>query len=132
MRRRVMLAISVAFLVCATVRVIAQDQGNAAVAQSSSTNAARRASCSAEAASATRPATQPSSSAKSGTVHSNVLDARGMRLEGEKRFHTNCGRCHVAPHKFPARAMATIIRHMRVRALLTDEDTKYILMYMTQ
>jgi mono/diheme cytochrome c family protein len=55
-----------------------------------------------------------------------------MRVEGEKRFHANCGRCHLAPHKFPPRAMATIIRHMRVRALITDEDMKYILSYMTQ
>src|SRR5271169_4174007 len=44
------------------------------------------------------------------------------RLEGEKRFRTNCGRCHQAPHKFPPRTMATVIRHMRVRAMITDED----------
>jgi hypothetical protein len=28
--------------------------------------------------------------------------------------------------------MATIIRHMRVRAMLTDEDMRLILKYMTQ
>jgi len=28
--------------------------------------------------------------------------------------------------------MATIVRHMRVRALITDEDMRYILAYMTQ
>jgi mono/diheme cytochrome c family protein len=55
-----------------------------------------------------------------------------MRIEGEKRFRTNCGRCHMAPHKFPPRTMATIVRHMRVRAMLTDEDMKLILFYMTQ
>lgn len=54
------------------------------------------------------------------------------RLEGEKRFHSNCGRCHVAPPKFPPRMMATIIRHMRVRATITDEETRLILKYMTQ
>jgi mono/diheme cytochrome c family protein len=54
------------------------------------------------------------------------------RLEGEKRFRTNCGRCHQAPHKFPPRTMATIIRHMRVRAMITDEDQRLILRYMTQ
>jgi hypothetical protein len=36
------------------------------------------------------------------------------------------------PHKFPPRMMATIVRHMRVRALITDEDMRYILAYMTQ
>lgn len=55
-----------------------------------------------------------------------------MRLEGEQRFRTNCGRCHAAPHKFPPRMMATIVRHMRVRATITDEDMRLILHYMTQ
>jgi len=53
------------------------------------------------------------------------------RLEGERRYRANCGRCHQAPHKFPARAMAMAIRHMRVRAMLTDDDIKYVLYYMT-
>jgi cytochrome c5 len=54
------------------------------------------------------------------------------RIEGEKRFKANCGRCHMAPEKFSPRMMATILRHMRVRATLTDEDTRLILNYMTQ
>ena len=54
-----------------------------------------------------------------------------MMIEGEKRYRANCGRCHQPPPKFPPRAMATTIRHMRVRALLTDEDMKYIVHYMT-
>ena len=53
-------------------------------------------------------------------------------LEGEERFRTNCGRCHQVPHKFPPRMMATIVRHMRVRAMLTDKDMKTILAYMTE
>src|SRR5258708_2664263 len=55
-----------------------------------------------------------------------------LRVEGEKRFRTNCGRCHMSPHKFPPRMMATIVRHMRVRALITDDDMRYILAYMTE
>jgi mono/diheme cytochrome c family protein len=61
----------------------------------------------------------------------NSADA-AMRFEGEKRFRANCGRCHMAPHKFPPRTMATIVRHMRVRAMITDEDMRLILRYMTQ
>jgi len=68
----------------------------------------------------------PASDAKAKT------DERIARLEGEKRFRTNCGRCHQAPHKFPPRVMATAIRHMRVRAMITDEDMRLILQYMTQ
>ena len=59
-------------------------------------------------------------------------DERIARLEGEKRFRTNCGRCHQPPHKFPPRVMAAAIRHMRVRATITDEDMRLILRYMTQ
>jgi len=59
-------------------------------------------------------------------------DERIARLEGEKRFRTNCGRCHQPPHKFPPRVMASAIRHMRVRAMITDEDMRLILSYMTQ
>ena len=58
--------------------------------------------------------------------------ADAMRLEGEKRFRANCGRCHAAPQKFPPRMMATIVRHMRVRATITDEDMRLVLFYMTQ
>jgi len=68
----------------------------------------------------------PVSAAASSTQDEN------MHLEGEKRFRSNCGRCHLAPPKFPARMMSTIVRHMRVRATITDEDTRFILKYMTE
>jgi len=55
-----------------------------------------------------------------------------VRLEGEKRFRSNCGRCHTAPPKFPPRMMATIVRHMRVRAAITDQDMRLVLRYMTE
>lgn len=63
-------------------------------------------------------------------VRSTEADA--MRIEGEQRFHANCGRCHAAPQKFPPRMMATVLRHMRVRATITAEDRRLILFYMTQ
>lgn len=63
-------------------------------------------------------------------VHATSPDT--MRIEGEKRFHANCGRCHAAPSKFRPRMMATVLRHMRVRATVTAEDQRLILFYMTQ
>jgi mono/diheme cytochrome c family protein len=74
----------------------------------------------------------PTKVVASSATSPGVSDESSMRVEGEKRFRTNCGRCHMAPHKFPPRAMATILRHMRVRALITDEDMRLILQYMTQ
>jgi mono/diheme cytochrome c family protein len=74
-----------------------------------------------------------SNAASSNAGHSALVrSSAAERLEGEKRFKANCGRCHAAPQKYPRRAMATIVRHMRVRATLTDEDTKLILNYMDQ
>ena len=82
----------------------------------------------------------PAPAVASGATHSHstanatpdATEERALRLEGEKRFRTNCGRCHQAPHKFPPRVMASAIRHMRVRATITDEDMRLILRYMTQ
>jgi mono/diheme cytochrome c family protein len=59
-------------------------------------------------------------------------DADAMRVQGEQRFRTNCGRCHAAPRKFPPRMMATVLRHMRVRATITDEDMRLVLFYLSQ
>jgi cytochrome c5 len=59
-------------------------------------------------------------------------DADAMRVQGEQRYRANCGRCHAAPRKFPPRMMATVLRHMRVRATITDEDMRLVLFYMSQ
>lgn len=59
-------------------------------------------------------------------------DADTVRVLGEQRYRANCGRCHAAPRKFPPRMMATVLRHMRVRATITDEDMRLVLFYMSQ
>jgi len=65
-------------------------------------------------------------------VARSSAEAEAMRVRGEQRYRANCGRCHAAPQKFPPRMMATIVRHMRVRATITDEDMRLVLFYMTQ
>jgi mono/diheme cytochrome c family protein len=101
---------------------IAQERANSTNAQSAAAPAAQENATS-------HPATHTSATAKTA---SQTAEERAQRLEGEKRFRTNCGRCHQAPHKFPPRVMAAAIRHMRVRAMITDEDMRLILRYMTQ
>ncbi len=66
------------------------------------------------------------------TTVAHPIDAGAMRVQGEQRYRANCGRCHATPQKFPPRMMATVLRHMRVRATITDEDMKLVLFYMTQ
>ena len=50
--------------------------------------------------------------------------------EGEKRFRTNCGRCHNAPEAISPREARAVVRQMRVRAMLSAEDEKLILNYL--
>ena len=50
--------------------------------------------------------------------------------EGEKRFETNCGRCHRPPEALSPGEARTVVRQMRVRANLTAEDERLILKYL--
>lgn len=50
--------------------------------------------------------------------------------EGEKRFQAQCGRCHHAPEELSPRVARTVVRHMRVRAMLSAEDERLILEYL--
>ena len=49
---------------------------------------------------------------------------------GERKFQTNCGRCHSAPEQLSPRISGSVLRHMRVRALLSAEDEQQILKYL--
>ncbi len=75
---------------------------------------------------------KPARPSNTGTVMQPTRNEDDLRVDGEKRFRANCGRCHQSPRKFPPRMMLTIERHMRVRALITDEDLRLIVRYMTQ
>jgi cytochrome c5 len=50
--------------------------------------------------------------------------------EGEKRFRTNCVRCHNAPEQLSPREVRAVLRQMRVRAMLSAEDEKLIREYL--
>jgi cytochrome c5 len=78
------------------------------------------------------PKDAPSAAAPAGQSDNQAAQKENMHLEGERRFRSNCARCHAAPPKFPPRMMATIVRHMRVRAAITDQDMRLILRYMTE
>jgi len=130
--RRTLLAASLALLASSLATAVAQQRKIPATTDSASSQKGLQMAAVTTAGNPV-PASTADSSSPSEKIHESVLgDARALRLEGEKRFHTNCGRCHVAPPKFPPRAMATILRHMRVRALITDEDRRLILRYMTE
>lgn len=85
---------------------------------------AQPANATTSAQSATTPAQASSASDQ------NQVNEKWM-VEGQKRYLTNCGRCHQSPRQFSPREMSMAVRHMRVRAMLTQEDMDYLLYYMT-
>jgi len=96
--------------------------------------AVRTASASAQpaAGSSTMVGTPVTAAASASASAAAVREREAMLTEGEKRFGTNCGRCHQSPHHFPPRMIATVERHMRVRATVTAEDMRLIMLYLTQ
>jgi mono/diheme cytochrome c family protein len=79
-----------------------------------------------------KTAPAPAAKAVPAAIGAGQSNGADLRIEGEKRFQANCGRCHQSPHKFPPRMVMTIERHMRVRATLTDEDMHLIVGYLLQ
>jgi mono/diheme cytochrome c family protein len=123
MGRRYILACLLGVMAGLTFSVMAQEHANSTSKPTAAVSMPAQATTSASATTHTSAMTKAAPSS---------AEERALRLEGEKRFRTNCGRCHQAPHKFPPRVMAAAIRHMRVRAMITDEDMRLILRYMTQ
>lgn len=60
----------------------------------------------------------------------SMANASAQQSEGEKKFQQNCSRCHNAPEGFSTRISGTVIRHMRVRASLSQEDAEAILHFL--
>ena len=50
--------------------------------------------------------------------------------DGEQKFQQNCSRCHQAPQGFSPHISGTIVRHMRVRASLSQQDERDILRFL--
>jgi len=80
------------------------------------------AACSFEVAQGTRAMGQSKSNANSAQTPASS--------EGEKRFRTNCGRCHHPPEDLSPREARAVVRQMRVRAMLSGKDAKLILEYL--
>jgi cytochrome c5 len=50
--------------------------------------------------------------------------------EGQRIFEQNCSRCHTAPDGFSSRISGTVLRHMRVRASLSQHDEQELLRFL--
>lgn len=69
----------------------------------------------------------PQSPTKQGGQQNN---AAGQASDGEEKFKQNCSRCHEAPLALSPHISGTILRHMRVRASLSQQDERDILKFL--
>ena len=63
---------------------------------------------------------------------SRAADKDKADLDGELVYRNNCTRCHMMIHTFPVPMLATVTRHMHVRATLTDAETEAVLKYLEE
>lgn len=59
-----------------------------------------------------------------------AVKAGQYHSEGERIFTQNCSRCHTAPEGFSPHISGTIVRHMRVRAQLSEHDEQELLRFL--
>jgi cytochrome c5 len=68
---------------------------------------------------------------KASTTQSTRQDtSRPAASDGEKKFKQNCSRCHEAPQALAPSISGTVLRHMRVRASLSQQDERDILKFL--
>jgi cytochrome c553 len=70
------------------------------------------------------------SQANTKTTSKPAQQATAVTNPGERAFQANCGRCHNPPEQLNTRITGTVLRHMRVRALLSPQDEHDILKYL--
>ena len=70
------------------------------------------------------PAAKKPAAATHGAAQSGPQSDAGDRI-----FQQNCSRCHNAPEGFSPRISGTIVRHMRMRASLSQHDAEELLRF---
>lgn len=77
--------------------------------------------------------TDPPATAQSALpAHTKAKEKAPKRLSADQAYKANCTRCHGELPKLDARAMKTVMMHMRVRANLPQDDARAILDYLTR
>jgi mono/diheme cytochrome c family protein len=74
---------------------------------------------------ATQRAPAPTSGKQATATQSSVHQDEGQRI-----FEQNCSRCHSDPDGFSSRISGTVVRHMRVRASLSQHEEQELLRFL--
>lgn len=68
----------------------------------------------------------------SAAAPASAYKAKPEPIDPDRAYKAHCGRCHLEPRKFSERKTATVMRHMRVRANLSEGETAAIFRYLTR
>jgi cytochrome c5 len=83
---------------------------------------------------ASQPKAQPTSATQTAAYSSGKQTAASKASvhgdDGQRVFEQNCSRCHNTPDGFSPRITGTVLRHMRVRASLSQHDEQELLRFM--
>ena len=84
---------------------------------------------------AQQPKAQPTSTTQTAAHSSSEKQTAASQAsvhpdDGQRVFDQNCSRCHTAPDGFSPRITGTVLRHMRVRASLSQHDEQELLRFM--
>jgi cytochrome c5 len=77
-----------------------------------------------------QPKTSPQAATKASTKRTAATGGSVHQDEGQRIFEQNCSRCHAAPDGFSPRISGTVVRHMRVRASLSQHDEQELLRFL--
>ena len=69
---------------------------------------------------------KPAAASKASQGHSS----HASEADGNQVLIENCARCHEAPPPFPAQISGTVVRHMRVRANLSEAEAEALLRFL--
>ncbi|ABF39886.1 hypothetical protein Acid345_0883 [Candidatus Koribacter versatilis Ellin345] len=68
--------------------------------------------------------------AQTGGKAAPTISNQSNAPDGARLFAVNCGRCHRPPDQLSPKIAGSVLRHMRVRAMLSKEDEQAILKYL--
>jgi hypothetical protein len=101
-----------------------------AMAQSQSSN--NQPASSTSSASAAAPASNADASTHSAAKPTTTKPAAKKGLTPDQAYKANCTRCHAELPTMDVRRTKTIVRHMRVRANLTEREAQAIFEYLNK
>ncbi|MGE0405485.1 MAG: hypothetical protein AB7O65_04225 [Candidatus Korobacteraceae bacterium] len=75
-------------------------------------------------------AAAPARSASAQSAQAKAAQTKQAAASGARLFQIHCRRCHQPPQSLSPKAAKTVLMHMRVRALLPEEDYQRILQFL--